>query len=53
MEFTCIEYARDGGWSVEAINTASEGEVSRILFMGANAEQLAREYAAWKNGQSS
>lgn len=49
MEYECIESKRDGGWVVEAIDRDNEGAISRVLFMGANDAQLAREYAQWKN----
>lgn len=49
MNYELIESKRDGGWAVEAINHEGEGEISRVLFMGLNAEALAHEYAAWKN----
>lgn len=49
MIFECIYSDRDLGWAVEAIDHENEGQISRVLFTGANDEQLAREYAAWKN----
>ncbi len=52
MKYQCIESRQDGGWAVEAIKTDGEGEVSRILFTGANDERLAREYAQWKNAST-
>jgi hypothetical protein len=52
MRFECVESKRDGGWAVEATNYESEGEVSRVLFTGANDEQLAKEYAQWKNASA-
>jgi hypothetical protein len=49
MNYECIESKRDHGWAVEAINHEGEGEISRVLFMGLNAEALAHEYERWKN----
>lgn len=52
MKFECIFSARDSGWAVEGIDYQSEGEVSRVLFMGNNAEALAHEYASRKNAST-
>lgn len=41
-----------GGRLVEAIDYDSEGEVYSALFYGPKAEERAREYAAWKAGQT-
>jgi hypothetical protein len=49
MNYECIESKRDHGWAVEAIDHEGEGEISRVLFMGLNAEALAHEYERWKN----
>lgn len=51
MNFQCIESQRDGGWAVEGI-VEKDGGVSRVLFTGENDEQLAKEYAAWKNAST-
>lgn len=48
MNYECIESKRDHGWAVEAINHEGDGEISRALFMGHEAEARAREYAQWK-----
>lgn len=34
------------------LNTVDRSQLDRAWFTGPNAEQLAREYAAWKNGQA-
>jgi hypothetical protein len=52
MKYECVQSKRDQGWAVEAINHEGEGEISRVLFMGHDAEALAREYASWKNASS-
>lgn len=52
MQFECIRSERGGGWAVEAIDYAHDGSISRVLFTGLNAEELAKEYAAWKNASS-
>jgi hypothetical protein len=36
-------------WRAEAIDGRSEGECYVACFMGPRAEDMAREYAAWKN----
>jgi hypothetical protein len=36
-------------WRSEAIDDSSEGECYVAIFSGPDAEQKAREYAAWKN----
>jgi hypothetical protein len=38
-------------WVVGAVDYASEGEIYIAIFAGIEAEERAREYAAWKNGQ--
>jgi hypothetical protein len=52
MKYECIQSKRDQGWAVEAINFEGDGEISRVLFTGYNAEGLAREYASWKNASN-
>jgi hypothetical protein len=39
-----------GDWRVEAVDHDSEGECYVAIFCGFDAERMAREYAAWKNG---
>lgn len=41
-----------GEWRVEAIDFGSEGECYVAIFSGPDAEDRAREYAAWKNSES-
>lgn len=52
MEYQCVRSDRNQGWAVEAINHEGEGEISRVLFTGYNAQALAREYAQWKNSST-
>lgn len=37
-----------GAWTVEAIETGGDGAVFQAIFIGPEAEQRAREYAAFK-----
>lgn len=39
-----------GNWTVEAVDTASEGEVYQAIFIGPKAEERARAYASWMYG---
>jgi hypothetical protein len=52
MKYECIYSQRDKGWVVEAIHDQDEGQISRVLFTGESDEQLAREYARWKNAST-
>jgi hypothetical protein len=40
-------------WAVEAIDIAGDGAIEMAQFSGPDAEQRARDYAAWKYGVSS
>jgi hypothetical protein len=42
-----------GDWRVENIDYGGEGECLSVIFTGSGAEDMAREYAAWKNGKLS
>ena len=47
MDYKVVPYELDGGqWIVER---RVQDEVERAWFTGPDAEQRAREYAAWKN----
>lgn len=39
-----------GTWTVEAVDTGSEGEIYQALFTGPEAEERAYEYARFKYG---
>jgi hypothetical protein len=42
-----------GGWTVDAINFAGDGEFYTAIFVSHNAKERAEEYAAWKNSGNS
>jgi hypothetical protein len=44
---------RPGMWTVEAVDTGSEGEIYQALFAGPKAEERAYEYARLKYGVGS
>jgi hypothetical protein len=39
-----------GNWTVEAVDTGSEGEVYQAIFTGPRAEERAYAYASWEYG---
>jgi hypothetical protein len=45
--YKCKQY--QGCWHTEAIDFDSDGEIYLTMFDGPCAEELAREYAQWKN----
>lgn len=47
-----VQERRDspGVWTVEAIDTGSEGEVYQALFAGPKAKERAYDYARWMYG---
>jgi hypothetical protein len=54
LEIAVAECVDDpGAWTVEAIDTGSEGEIYQAIFAGPNAEQRARDYAVWIYGTPS
>jgi len=49
MEWEVLEDRQyPGHWRVEAINHEGDGEVYVAVFSGPEAEQRAKEYAAWQ-----
>jgi hypothetical protein len=54
-KYRSFEVAEDrsspGDWRVESIDFDGEGECLSVIFLGNGAEELAREYAGWKDGQ--
>lgn len=54
LEIAIVECDDDpGAWTVEAIDTGSEGEIYQAIFAGPNAEQRAIDYARWMYGTPS
>ena len=50
MDYTVVLYELDGGqWSAWIAGRRVGDEFERAWFTGPDAEQRAREYAAWKN----
>lgn len=50
MTFEIVRSLRNpGGYACEAIDYESEGEATIVEFFSGDSEQLAREYAEWKN----
>jgi len=39
-----------GNWTVEAVDTGSEGEIYQAIFIGPDAERKARDYAVFAYG---
>lgn len=50
MQYEVVHY-KDAEWAAEACDLDS-GDCYRVLFIGPQAQERAREYAAWKNSKS-
>lgn len=52
LHFDVFEGITHNVWIVEGINHAGEGEIYWAEFYGSDAEERAKEYAAWMNSKS-